>query len=164
MTILKGALPFFESIAIPLASGRGWKIAPCYPNKKEVHTKLVPQPLKQMSDSLAQIHAWAAQEPTANVCVYAQQIERRLCFLDRDGELDIWQAYREETGKDFNTLEVQSSPGKSHFYFLQTPKTVALKKNITEKETDGWFSSRQKRIRVLDWQHSSQDRRAFTKS
>jgi putative DNA primase/helicase len=144
MTILEAALTFFESIAIPLARDRGWKIAPCYPKKKEVHTKLVPQPLKQMSKSVAQIHAWAKQEPNANVCVYAKQIEGGLCFLDRDGELDIWQAYREETGKDFNTLEVQSSPGKSHFYFLQTPKTVALKKNITEKDTDGWFSFRVK--------------------
>jgi putative DNA primase/helicase len=139
--MLDAALTFFESIAVPLARDRGWKIAPCYPKKKEVHTKLVPQPLRQMSNNLAQIRTWAEEEPNANVCVYAQQIEGGLCFLDRDGERDIRRAYRDETGNDFDTFEVESSPGRSHWYFLQTEKTRKAH-NISEDSTGKWFSFR----------------------
>jgi P4 family phage/plasmid primase-like protien len=141
-------MSFFETIAIPLATERGWKVAPCFPKKKEVHTELVPRPLKMMSSDPLQIHTWAEKEPDANVCVYAQQVEGGLCFLDKDGPEDIRQAYQRATGKDFQTLFVRSSiqngVEKGHWYFRQTDRTRNFEKNITEKDTEGWFSFRVK--------------------
>ena len=139
---------FFESIALPLIRDRGWKVVPCKPREKDVHGRLVPKPLEQMSCDLAQIRAWGTEEPDANVAVYAQQVEGGMLFLDKDGARDIREAYRADTGKDFRTLFVRSSVQKGvekgHWYFLQTPKTRALAKNISESATGGWFSLRVK--------------------
>ena len=53
-------------------------------------------------------------------------------------------------GKPFpETYTVQSSPNKYHIYFWQTPKTIALPKNITEGETGGLFSLRVKNYYVV---------------
>ncbi len=152
---------FFESIAIPLAKGRGWKIAPCFPHDatgeyrgkkidgKTVHMKLCPQPLEMASSSLDQIHQWAGREPNANVCVYARQEKGGLLFLDKDGARDIRAAYESETGKKFpKTLVVRSSrrngTERGHIYFLQTPRTMSFENNIAESKTGGWFSLRVK--------------------
>ena len=77
-----GPSTFFESIATPLIQ-RGWKVAPCYPKDKTVHTKLVPEPLRMISKDPAQIHAWGLAEPNANVCVYAEQVEGGACPRSR---------------------------------------------------------------------------------
>jgi hypothetical protein len=155
------AQTFFESIAIPLAKGNGWKIAPCFPHDatgeyngqkidgKTVHMKLCPKPLEMASSSLEQIHKWAKREPNANVCVYARQEAGGLCFLDKDGAHDLRAAYEKETGKKFpKTLLVRSSrrngTERGHFYFLQTPRTITFENNIPESKTDGWFSFRVK--------------------
>jgi hypothetical protein len=149
---LKTPLTFFESIALPLAVERGWKVAPCYPRDKTVHTKLVPDPLNMISNDPAQIHAWGFAEPNANVCVYAEQVEGGLLFLDKDGAISLREKYERETGKTFpKTLLVRSSVvdggnggtiSKGHWYFLQTPRTLALKGNIPESKTGGLFSLR----------------------
>lgn len=142
-------LTFFESIALPLIS-RGWKVAPCYPKQKQVHTVLVPRPLEMQSNDSAQTHAWGLAEPNANVCVYAEQVEGGLCFVDKDGDISLIEKFERETGKKFpQTLLVQSSVAangtpKGHWYFLQTPRTVALEKNISENKTGGLFSLRVK--------------------
>jgi hypothetical protein len=151
---------FFESIAYPLARDRGWKIAPCFPHDatkfrgkkidgKTVHTGLVSKPLEMISSNPVQIHKWAEQEPEANVCVYAQQVEGGLCFLDKDGARDLRAAYEQETGKQFpKTLLVRSSVvdgnEKGHWYFLQSARTRTFENNISESATDGWFSFRVK--------------------
>ena len=139
---------FFESIALPLVN-RGWRVAPCYPNDKAVHSKLVPRPLEMQSNDPAQIHAWAMAEPSANVCVYAEQREGGLLFLDKDGATNLREKYERETGKPFpKTLLVRSSVipntgvSKGHWYFHQTPKTMALPGNIPESKTGGVFSLR----------------------
>ncbi len=142
---------FFESIALPLIE-RGWKVAPCYPKDKTVHTKLVPEPLTMISSDPAQIHKWGLAEPNANVCVYAEQVEGGLLFLDKDGAVSLREKYERETGKKFpETLLVRSSVigdgnggtiAKGHWYFLQTPRTLALKGNIPESKTGGLFSLR----------------------
>jgi hypothetical protein len=142
---------FFESIATPLVA-RGWKVAPCYPKKKQVHTALVPRPLEMQSNDPAQIRAWGLIEPNANVCVYAEQVEGGLCFVDKDGAISLVEKYERETCKTFpRTLLVCSSVvedpnggtySKGHWYFLQTPRTIALSGNISEKKTDGLFSFR----------------------
>src|SRR6266481_2641676 len=67
------SITFFESIALPLVERLNAPVAPCYPNDKQVHTKLVPSPLTMKSKDPAQIHAWGLAEPNANVCVYAEQ-------------------------------------------------------------------------------------------
>ncbi len=156
---------FFESIAIPLIERLDVEVAPCYPwdtvritdgkekkMGKTVHGGLVPSPLTMKSKDLAQIKAWGQAEPNANVAVYAEQKEDGLLFLDKDGAISLIQKYESETGKKFpQTLLVQSSLvsdgngggySKGHWYFKQTPKTMALKKNITEAETGGLFSLR----------------------
>jgi hypothetical protein len=144
---------FFESIALPLAR-RGWEVAPCYPNDKQVHTKLVPSPLTMKSKGILQIQKWGAAEPLANVCVYAEQKEGGLCFVDKDGAVSLAKKYEAETGKPFpKTLLVCSSRiddgnggviTKGHWYFYQTPKTIALAGNISEEKTGGLFSFRVK--------------------
>jgi hypothetical protein len=142
---------FFESIALPLLA-RGLKVAPCYPRSKEVHTRLVPKPLEMLSDDPAQIRRWAEQEPESNVCVYALQEEGGLCFLDNDAGY-LREAYQRETKRDFQTLFVRSSirngVERGHWYFLQTDKTRALAKNITEDTTGKWFSFRVKNFYVV---------------
>jgi hypothetical protein len=155
------ATTFFESIAIPLAKGNGWKIAPCFPHDatgeyngqkidgKTVHMKMCPRLLEMASSSLDQIRQWANREPNANVCVYARQEKGGLCFLDKDGAQDIRAAYEKETGEKFpKTLLVRSSrrngTERGHFYFLQTPRTMSFESNIPESKTDGWFSFRVK--------------------
>jgi hypothetical protein len=144
---------FFESIALPLVE-RGWDVVPCYPNDKQVHTKLVPSPLTMKTKSIIKIQMWAAVEPYANVCVYAEQKEGGLLFLDKDGAGSLSKKYEAETGKPFpKTLLVRSSVvsdgsggtySKGHWYFLQTPRTMALEKNISELSTGGMFSLRVK--------------------
>lgn len=151
------ALTFFESIALPLATKRGWKVVPLFPRIKKVHTSLVPSPLTMASKDPLKIHEWALKEPNANVGVYAEQIEGGLLFLDKDGALSLREKYERETGKKFpQTLLVQSSilddgngnvVAKGHWYFLQTPRTLALgknggKMNIAEDTTGGMFSLR----------------------
>lgn len=68
------ALTFFESIALPLVTQRGWKVVPLFPQVKKVHTSLVPSPLKMASKDPLQIHEWALKEPNANVGVYAESL------------------------------------------------------------------------------------------
>ena len=145
---------FFESIALPLVERLGVPVAPCYPRDKQVHTKLVPSPLTMMSKGVLQILKWGAAEPDANVCVYAEQKEGGLLFLDKDGAISLRSKYEKETGKTFpKTLLVQSSIisdgnggtiTKGHWYFLQTPRTIAMEKNISELSTGGMFSLRVK--------------------
>lgn len=145
---------FFESIASPLAK-RGWRVAPCYPKDKVVHTTLVPRPIEMRSNDPAQIHAWGIAAPDANVCVYAVQEDGGLCFVDKDGAISLRKKYEAETGKSFpKTLLVRSSVisdgsggtiTKGHWYFHQTPKTIALASNISEHKTgDLKFSFRVK--------------------
>ncbi len=93
------ALTFFESIALPLAIERGWKVVPLFPKVKKVHTTLVPSPLKMASNDPLQIHEWALKEPDANVGVYAEQVEGGLLFLDKDGAISLRKKYERETGK-----------------------------------------------------------------
>lgn len=142
---------FFEGIAFPLAA-RGWKVAPCYPRTKRVHTSLAPDPLTMMSKDPSQIQAWGLAEPNANVCVYAEQVQGGLCFLDKDGAVSLREKYERETGQTFpKTLLVRSSVTddgkggsitKGHWYFYQTERTLALNANIPESKTDGLFSLR----------------------
>jgi hypothetical protein len=160
--ILKVPPTFFESIALPLV-GRGWKVAPCYPwNKvrasdgkilgKTVHGGLVPEPLTMRSADPAKIQEWGLAEPNANVCLYAEQVEGGMLFLDKDGAVSLREKYERETGKKFDqTLLVRSSVvddgnggiiAKGHWYFLQTPRTLALRGNIPESKTGGLFSLR----------------------
>ena len=44
-TVESPVVSFFESIALPLAA-RGWRVCPCYPGQKDVHTKLVQRPFR----------------------------------------------------------------------------------------------------------------------
>lgn len=146
---------FFESIAMPLLA-RGFKVAPCHPYdtvdaKGKVLGKTVDlhDPLNQISNDPAQIHAWGLAKPNANVCVYAIQEPGGVCFVDKDGAISLVEKYERETGKQFpKTLLVCSSitdtTTKGHWYFYQTPKTIALSGNIGEDKTGGLFSFRVK--------------------
>jgi hypothetical protein len=149
----KPEVTFFESIALSLVA-RGFEVVPCYPRDKQVHGRLVPSPLTMKSKDPAKIREWGHAEPFANVCVYAEQHEGGLLFLDKDGAISLVEKYERETGKMFpRTLLVQSSIAdngvpKGHWYFLQTPRTVALDGNISENKTGGLFSLRVKNYYV----------------
>jgi len=159
------AVTFFESIALPLIQRLDVPVAPCYPGNvvhikdgvekkmgKTVHSGLAPSPLTMMSKDPAQIHAWGQAEPNANVCVYAQQVEGGLCFIDKDGKESLVEKYESETGRKFpETLLVCSSRlkdrVKGHWYFRQTPRTMTMG-NISEDKTGGLFSFRVKNMYV----------------
>ena len=153
-------MTFFESIATPLIEV-GWKVAPCYPHyATDANGRILGKtvdlsdPLNQRSSDPAQIHAWGEAKPHANVCVYAVQEPGGLCFVDKDGAQSLVDKYERETGKKFpKTLLVCSSViddgkggkiTKGHWYFQQTPKTMALPGNIGEDKTGGLFSFRVK--------------------
>jgi hypothetical protein len=147
----KKSTTFFESIALPLVKC-GLKVAPAYPKEKRVHTVLVPRPLEMQTNDPAQIRAWAKAEPNANVITYAEQVPGGYLFLDKDGAVSLREKYERETGNEFpKTLLVRSSViddgnggkiSKGHWYFRQTPNTIALSGNISESKTGGLFSLR----------------------
>ena len=137
-------MTFFESIAIPLAR-RGWKVIPLEPKLKSINTKFVRRSVEESSTDPDQIHDWGELEPDGNVGVFALQAEGGLCILDKDDGRDIREAYERDTGNKFpRTFFVTSSPGRGHWYFLQTAKTLARRDNITEDHTNHWFSFRVK--------------------
>lgn len=152
---IESAIPsFFESIALPLVE-RGLRVGPAYPKTKQVHGALTPDPLNQQSSDPEQIRGWGQQAPDANVIVYAEQKPGGVLFLDKDGDISLVEKYERETGKKFpQTLLVQSSTAangtpKGHWYFLQTPRTIALDGNIPESKTGGLFSLRVKNYYVV---------------
>jgi len=151
------ATSFFESIALPLVEKLNVPVAPCFPwdyerdGKKMGKTVDLPSPLTMMSKDPAHIREWGRTKKNANVCVYAQQVEGGLCFVDKDGAVSLRSKYESETGKSFpKTLLVRSSivsdgnggtVTKGHWYFRQTPRTVTMS-NIGEDKTGGLFSFR----------------------
>ena len=145
---------FFGSIARPLVL-RGLSVCPAYPKAKQVHTQLVPTPLTMQSNDPAQINGWGLREPNANVIIYAEQKLGSPLFLDKDGDISLIEKYERETGKKFpHTLLVHSSTAangtpKGHWYFQQTPRTIALENNISEHKTGGLFSLRVKNYYVV---------------
>lgn len=134
---------FFQSIAIPLAK-RGLKVMPV--NGKQA---FLPNHPAEATTSIEKITNQWKQYRDCNVAVHCLQEEGGTVIVDVDGA-DIRPAYEKETGKPFpETYVVQSSPNKYHIYFFQTPKTMAVPKNITEGETNGEFSLRVKNYYVV---------------
>lgn len=138
------ALPFFQSIALPLAA-RGLKVIPV--NGKVATLKNHPE--EATSDAAKITNDWA-QYAACNVAVHCLQQEGGTLIVDSDG-FDPVAEYKKETGEDAPvTYTVQSTPpqngkiGKTHQYFRQTARTIALPKNITEDATGGRFSLRLK--------------------
>ena len=131
-------LPFFQSIALPLA-GRGLKVMPINGKKAFLEN----HPTEATTDTRKISETWA-QYGSCNVAVHCLQEEGGVLIVDADKGNPL-ESYTAETGKAAPvTYVVQSSPGKFHIYFWQTDATRALQKNITEGETNGEFSLRLK--------------------
>lgn len=134
---------FFQSIAQPLAA-RGLKVMPV--DGKVAFLSNHPQ---EATADLNKIKNDWRKYADCNVAVHCLQEQGGAAVVDVDGS-DIRPLYTKETGKPFPaTYTVQSSPNKYHFYFWQTPKTLALPKNIVEGDTNGEFSLRVKNYYVV---------------
>jgi bifunctional DNA primase/polymerase-like protein len=146
-------LSFFQSIALPLAA-RGLKVIPINRDK----SCTLPEHQKLATSDPEKIAKWNGPAfDNQNVGVHCLQEEGGVVIIDRDSKLvDLWAEYTKQTGRSKPIgYEVQSTPpcadypfGKSHLYFLQTPRTREMSSNIPETSTDGLFSLRLKNYYV----------------
>jgi Bifunctional DNA primase/polymerase, N-terminal/Protein of unknown function (DUF3987) len=131
-------LPFFQSIALPLAA-RGLKVIPV--NGKDAFLDNHPQ--EATTDTHKITETWK-KYAACNVAVHCLQEPGGVLIVDADQGNPL-EMFASETGRPApSTYVVQSSPGKFHIYFRQTPSTLKLQKNIKETETGGQFSLRLK--------------------
>ena len=136
---------FFATIALPI-SQMGFRVFPLSPNEKEpVAGFKNHQNLATTSEDT--ILGWAEKYPQSNVGVHSDFVLGGGFFLDCDKE-NMVQLYEERTGKKVRTFTVCSREERRHFYFLNTPRSLGLKKNITEKDTQS-FSVRIKAYYVV---------------
>lgn len=130
------ALPFFQSIALPLAA-RGLKVIPI---KGKI--AFLDEHQKEATSDPEKITVTWASHGDCNVGIHCIQEPGGNLIVDCD-DFNPVAEYKRETGKDAPvTYTVQSSPGSIHQYFNQTDRTLALSGNITEANTGGKFSIR----------------------
>lgn len=122
----------FKEIAIPLAS-RGVPLIPLRPKTKAA---FIQGWETEASTDLQKIEAWDEQYPDANgACVaFAQPGGTWFLEIDQEGYAKQIEA---QTGRKIpETFMVRSSPGRGHFYFRQTPASIAMG-NTQGKDSDG---------------------------
>lgn len=74
----------------------------------------------------AQILAWDAQYPDANAGSVAKGVLGGVWFFEVDSP-DVVDRIKAETGKAIpDTFRVRSRPGRGHYYFKQTPQSIAM--------------------------------------
>jgi hypothetical protein len=122
----------FENRALPLIS-RGIPVFPLPPRSKAA--KLSDWQNLASTDHL-RIKEWSLQGPEDNCAAVAQACAGGFWFLDIDRP-DFAKTIEEETGQKIPpTMMVRSQPGKGHFYFRQTPKSIEMG-NAQAKDDQG---------------------------
>lgn len=117
----------FLDIAAPLA-GRGLPVIRLRPRTKIPSDSGWPE---TATDDLETIVKWNAETPDANVGVVAKAVAGQVWFLEQDtppdGVLKLTHRIEAETGNKIpETYMVRSRPGRGHYYFRQTPESIAM--------------------------------------
>jgi hypothetical protein len=94
------------------------------------------------STDTAQIKEWARTNPDANVASVAKAQPGGVWFLDAD-RAGLAQQIEQQTGQKFpNTFMVRSQKGKGHYYFRQTPASIAMGNRQQSDEHGELWSAR----------------------
>lgn len=112
----------FREIALPLAA-KGVPCTPVLPNSKKAFLPNFPE---TATTDLAQIAAWDAAYPNHNGACVARPRLDEVWFFEVDSR-EVVSRIESETGQTMpDTLRVRSRPGRGHFYFRQTPSSIAM--------------------------------------
>lgn len=122
----------FLEIASPLAS-IGVPTTPVLPNSKKAF--IADWPVSASTD-LAQLEAWDKQYPGYNGAAVARGTLGGVWFFEVDSR-DVAERIQKETGLEIPlTFRVRSRPGRGHFYWKQTPASIAMG-NISQAYVKG---------------------------
>src|SRR5579864_246816 len=114
----------FKAIAVPLVA-RGVPVIPLSAKSKIPLAAMKDWPDRATTD-VAQIEAWDKQYPEANAGAVAKAVPTGFWFLEIDRP-EAGQRIEQETGKQVpDTFRVRSRPGRGHFYWKQTPASLAM--------------------------------------
>jgi len=112
----------FKEIALPLAA-MGVPTTPVLLNSKRA---FLPGWQQSATTNIEQIAAWDAAYPNHNGAAVARAEEGGVWFLEVDSP-EVLKRIQAETGKDVpDTYRVRSRPGRGHFYWRQTPASIAM--------------------------------------
>jgi hypothetical protein len=112
----------FKQIAEPLVA-RGVPVMPLRPRTKIAFIQNWPD---VATTDLAQIERWDAELPDANGASVSLAKEGGVWFLDIDKE-GFSDEIEKQTGQKIpETFTVRSSKGKGHYYFRQSPASMAM--------------------------------------
>lgn len=112
----------FREIAEPL-SKMGVPCTPVRPNSKQA---FLPEFQKTATTNLEQLIAWDTMYPNHNGAALARAEEGGVWFFETDSP-NVVPRILAETGKTLpDTFRVRSRPGRGHYYFRQTPASIAM--------------------------------------
>lgn len=112
----------FKDIAIPLVM-RGVPVTPVLPNSKRAF--LEDWPTSASADPV-QIMEWDAKYPDYNGAAVATGKSDGVWFFEIDSK-DVYARVLKETGQEIPaTYRVRSRPERGHFYFRNTPASIAM--------------------------------------
>lgn len=115
-------MAFFKDVAIALVA-RNIPVIPLRPRTKIAFLEKWEQ---KATTDLKQIEAWDEAYPDANCGSVALAKPDSIWILELDSQ-EALQRINAETGKTIPpTFAVRSSPGRGHFYFRQTPASLAM--------------------------------------
>lgn len=112
----------FKEIALPLIA-MNIPITPVRPNSK---VAFLPNFQNTATTDLKQIEAWDVQFPDHNAACLARAEDGGVWLFETDSP-NVVPRILAETGKTLpDTFRVRSRPGRGHYYFRQTPASIAM--------------------------------------
>lgn len=112
----------YREIALPLAA-KGIASTPVRPGTKRA---FLPEWEKSATLDPAQIEKWDAEYPGHGGAAVATGLPDGVWFLEVDSP-DVIQKIQNDTGKQIpDTFRVRSQPGRGHFYWRNTPASLAM--------------------------------------
>lgn len=135
----------FKDIAIPLVM-RGIPVIPIRPNTKKAFLEDWPE---AASIDPVQIAEWDQMYPGYNGAACALGRLTDIWFFEIDSN-DVYDRVLKETGREFPiTYRVRSRPGRGHFYFRNTPASIAMGNISQEAVKEADWSARVKNAYVV---------------
>ena len=129
---------FFKDIAMPLVS-RGVPVIPLSPKTK---IAFLPKWIELATTDSEKVNKWDEQYPNANCACVALAKPDGVWFLELDRE-NYHQEIAKQTGYKMPvTFMVRSSPGRGHYYFKQTPASIAMGNRQGKDENGETWSAR----------------------
>jgi len=115
-------IPTFERRAVPLIALH----VPVVPLRPKTKIAFIDGWQDVASKDPEQIHEWNKQNPDFNVASVAKAQPDGIWFLEIDKPNFHTEIQKQIGQKMPNTFTVRSSPGRGHFYFKQTPASIAM--------------------------------------